>query len=78
MSPSRLLTSDSIIGSRTVADAMHHGIVTCSPRAGLDDVAELLAGNGVHCAVVAEPVYDDEPPALWGSSPTSTCNTPCA
>jgi CBS domain-containing protein len=45
---------------------MHRGIVTCSPRAGLRDVAELLAANAVHCAVVAEPEYDDDPPTLWG------------
>jgi CBS domain-containing protein len=66
MNPAKLQTSESLLGSRTVADAMHHGIVTCSPRAGLRDVAELLAANGVHCAVVAEPEYDDESPALWG------------
>jgi CBS domain-containing protein len=66
MNRSKLPTSESLLGSRTVADAMHHGIVTCSPRAGLRDVAEVLADNGVHCAVVAEPEYDDEVRTLWG------------
>jgi len=66
MNPSKLPTPESLVGSRTVADAMHHGIATCSPRAGLRDVAELLADNGVHCAVVAEPAWEDEPPNLWG------------
>ena len=66
MNPSKLPTSESLLGSRTVGDAMHHGIATCSPTASLRDVAELLADNGVHCAVVAEPVWEDEPPSLWG------------
>jgi CBS domain-containing protein len=66
MNRSDLPTSESLLGSRTVADVMHHGIVTCSPRAGLRDVAELLADNGVHCAVVAEPEYDEAPRTLWG------------
>jgi CBS domain-containing protein len=66
MNRSKLPTSGSLLGSRTVADAMHHGIVTCSPRAGLRGVAEVLADNGVHCAVVAEPEYDGEVRTLWG------------
>jgi CBS domain-containing protein len=65
MNPSKLPTQESLLGSLTVADAMHHGIATCPPSAGLREVAELLSEHGVHCAVVAEPP-DVEPRALWG------------
>ncbi len=66
MNPSKLPTSESLLGSRTVADAMHHGIATCPPSAGLREVAELLADNGVHCAVVAEPPDDEGATTIWG------------
>ncbi|HEX5783021.1 MAG TPA: CBS domain-containing protein [Solirubrobacteraceae bacterium] len=66
MNPSKLPAQESLLGSLTVADAMHHGIVTCPPSAGLREVAELLAENGVHCAIVAEPVDADEAGTLWG------------
>jgi CBS domain-containing protein len=65
MNPSKLPTQESLLGSPTVADAMHHGIVTCPPSAGLREVAELLSEHGVHCAVVAEPP-DGEAGTLWG------------
>ena len=66
MNPSKLPISESLLGSRTVADAMHHGIATCPPSAGLREVAELLAENGVHCAVVAEAPEDDGSTTVWG------------
>ena len=66
MNPSKLPTQEPLLGSRTVADAMHHGIVTCPPSAGLRDVAELLAEHRVHCAIVAEPADADEACSLWG------------
>jgi len=65
MNPSKLPTQESLLGSLTVADAMHHGIATCPPSAGLREVAELLSQHGVHCAVVTEPP-DDEARTLWG------------
>ena len=65
MNPSKLPTQESLLGSLTVADAMHHGIATCPPSAGLREVAELLSEHGVHCAVVAEPP-DDKRRTLWG------------
>ncbi len=66
MNPSKLPTQESLLGSLTVADAMHHGIVTCPPSAGLREVAELLSEHGVHCAVVAEPPADDGAATVWG------------
>ena len=65
MNLANLPTAEPLLGAQTVADAMHHGIVTCPPSATLREVAELLAENGVHCAVVAEP-GEDGPPAVWG------------
>ena len=66
MNPSKLPSAEPLLGAQTVADAMRHGIVTCPPSAGLREVAELLAENGVHCAIVAEPVDADEAGTLWG------------
>ena len=65
MNPSKLPAQESLLGSLTVADAMHHGIVTCPPSAVLREVAQLLSEHGVHCAVVAE-APDDESPTFWG------------
>ena len=65
MNPSKLPTQESLLGSLTVADAMHHGIATCPPSAGLREVAELLSEHGVHCAVVAEQP-NGEGGTLWG------------
>jgi CBS domain-containing protein len=66
MNPSKFPIAEPLLASRTVADAMHHGIATCPPSAGIREVAELLAEHGVHCAVVAEPPADDGTPTLWG------------
>ena len=66
MNPSKLPIAEPLLASKTVADAMHQGIVTCPPSAGIREVAELLAEHGVHCAVVAEPPADDGAPTLWG------------
>ena len=51
----------------TVADAMHDGIVTCSPSDGLGDVAAAMAEHAIHCVVAS----DDGPPGAdddrrWG------------
>lgn len=64
MNPSKLPIAEPLLAAKTVADAMHHGIVTCPPSAGIREVAELLAEHSVHCAVVAEPPGADA--ALWG------------
>jgi CBS domain-containing protein len=65
MNPSKLPFAEPLLGTQTVADAMHHGLVTCPPSAGLREVAELLSENRVHCAVVAEPP-DDQAGTIWG------------
>ena len=61
MNPAKLPVAEPLLGSRSVADAMHHGIVTCAPTATLREIAELLARHTVHCVVVA-----DEQAKLWG------------
>ena len=35
----------------TVADAMHPGIMTCEPDAPTTEVARMMAGHHVHCAI---------------------------
>jgi CBS domain-containing protein len=57
------LHSTSDLASLSVADAMHDGVLTCSPRSPLADVARLMVSNRVHCVVVADPSVA---PALWG------------
>jgi CBS domain-containing protein len=36
----------------TVADAMHHGLVTCAVDTPLSKVAQMMAGHRIHCVVV--------------------------
>jgi len=50
-----------------VADAMHHGILTCPPATPLRTVAKMMAGYGVHCiAVFVDIDESDEDGRLWG------------
>ena len=49
----------------TVAEAMHHGIVTCSPCASLREIGATLAKHKVHCVVVADSASGDDS-RLWG------------
>ena len=63
----RLQPPDRLLGSLTVADAMHRGIVTCSPSADLREVATAMAENEIHCVVAIDagpPGGDDD--RLWG------------
>ena len=58
---------ESLLGSRTVADAMHRGVVTCSPSASLREVASAMADHRIHCVVAIDagpPGADDD--RLWG------------
>jgi CBS domain-containing protein len=48
----------------TVADAMHWGLIHCTPEATLREVATLMAEAVVHCVVVLELPSDGA--ALWG------------
>ena len=66
MNPSKLPATEPLLGTQTVADAMHHGIVTCAPSADIREVAELLAEHSVHCAVVAEPPDESASRTFWG------------
>ena len=49
----------------SVAEAMHAGVVTCSPSTPLELVARMLASHRIHCVVVWG---DDEPDSegVWG------------
>ncbi len=63
----RLDPPDTPLDSTTVADAMHAGVITCSPLADLRDVAEAMASHGIHCVVAIDPGppgADDE--RIWG------------
>jgi CBS domain-containing protein len=67
MSNARLQPPDRLLDSLTVADAMHRGIVTCSPSADLREVATAMAENEIHCVVAVDagpPGADDD--RLWG------------
>ena len=67
MSTARLEKPEPLLASLTVADAMHRGIVTCSPLDDLREVATALAENAIHCVVVidAGPQGEDDD-RLWG------------
>jgi len=47
-----------------VADAMHWGLVHCTPDTSLRSVAALMASERVHCVVVTEDPLDTS--SLWG------------
>jgi CBS domain-containing protein len=49
---------------RRVSDAMHRGLVHCSPEASLREVAALMWEQRVHCVIVTEDPA--EATALWG------------
>jgi CBS domain-containing protein len=48
-----------------VKDAMHPGVVTCSPDTPLRDVARTMAARHIHAVVVSEPAERGVPVA-WG------------
>jgi CBS domain-containing protein len=54
------------LDSVTVADTMHHGVVTCPPSADLREVAATLAENRVHCVVVVDAAGGDDERRVWG------------
>jgi len=49
----------------TVTEAMHHGVITCLPRASLRDVARIMSSTGVHAVVVWGDEEDDSE-GIWG------------
>ena len=50
--------------SLRVADAMHHGVLTCARDEPLSTVAEMMVQHRVHCVVVTD--HPDQAGALWG------------
>ena len=46
-----------------VADAMHPGVVTCSPDTPVRDVARIMATRHIHAVVVSMPIERGEPMA---------------
>jgi CBS domain-containing protein len=48
-----------------VSDAMRPGLITCSPRASLFDVAHLMASSGAH-AIVVWGDEDTDAEGIWG------------
>lgn len=47
-----------------VAEAMHEGVLACSPSTPLSELAHLMASEQVHCIVVADDAA--RPYSLWG------------
>jgi CBS domain-containing protein len=58
-------SSQQTLALRSVASAMHHGVITCHPGSTLRDVARTMANAGVHAVVVAGDGVD-EPGGLSG------------
>jgi len=44
-----------------VGDAMHPGIMACSPITPIEEVAQIMAGGRVHCVTVLEHANDHSP-----------------
>jgi len=53
------------LAARTVADAMHPGVITCLPRASLHYVARIMSSLRVHAVVVWGDEEDDSE-GIWG------------
>ena len=46
-----------------VEDAMHPGVISCSPETPLRDVARIISTKHIHCVVVASTAEHGAPPA---------------
>ena len=49
----------------TVSDAMHPGILACEPDASLQEVAQMMATNHVHCLAVVGISHEEPPCGVW-------------
>jgi CBS domain-containing protein len=58
--------AEPLLPSMKVRDAMHRGIVTCPPTAGVREIAAALAESRIHSIVVADPAGEDDARSLWG------------
>jgi CBS domain-containing protein len=54
------------LSARTVADAMHAGVITCPPETPLREVARMMARFRVHAIVVLGEDDGDEAGGIWG------------
>jgi CBS domain-containing protein len=52
----------SLLADIRIAEAMHHGVITCDPDLPLNVVARIMAAHRIHCVVV--PAEDEDP--AWG------------
>lgn len=64
MSSATQITRHCRLAEIRVADAMHDGVLACSPSTPLSALAQLMAAEQVHCVVVADDV--ESPRSLWG------------
>lgn len=64
MTAARLTIRRGDLADVRVAEAMHEGVLVCSPETPLSALAELMAAERVHCVVVAEDPEDAS--SLWG------------
>jgi CBS domain-containing protein len=49
-----------------VADAMHHGVLTCPPETPLRTVARMMADYRIHCVAVYTDADSDFDRRIWG------------
>lgn len=56
-------TCTSELGTIPVAEAMHHGVISCRPDTPLSVVAEVMVAERVHCVVVDDNGGEH---GLWG------------
>jgi CBS domain-containing protein len=49
-----------------VADAMHAGVVTCSPHVSLAVVARIMAAHRIHAVVVTDVAIEGGARVVWG------------
>jgi CBS domain-containing protein len=54
------------LGQIPVAEAMHHGVLTCALETPLREVARIMAEHQVHCVVACDESEDWSRVALWG------------
>jgi CBS domain-containing protein len=51
----------------TVADVMHHGILSCKPDTAISEVARMMATRHIHCVAVMDTARGNSgEPVVWG------------
>lgn len=64
MSTARPISRRCSLAEVRVAEAMHEGVLACSPSTPLSVLVQLMAAEQVHCIVVADDGVS--PSSLWG------------